>query len=89
MASKKFCDICEGECKSSGWYNLTYTCLLGRRKEDICHECMKKIKSYIKGKEYRRCKCGEMIIGNGHTECWRCRTRTHNDKMTTSVNNVE
>jgi hypothetical protein len=48
MANKIVCDICGGECESSGSYKLIYWCFLRTRKEDICYDCMSEIKKIIR-----------------------------------------
>lgn len=51
MATKKFCDICGRECASSGRYELVYKCVLRQDKQDICYECVERIKREIKNKK--------------------------------------
>jgi hypothetical protein len=49
MAKKIVCDICNKECDRSGFYKLYYSCLLcDFKKQDICYECISRIRQDIK-----------------------------------------
>lgn len=50
MAEKIVCDVCGKDCTYDSRYELKYTCFLRTKKEDICYECMTKIKKIIKDK---------------------------------------
>jgi hypothetical protein len=47
MFKKIMCDICGEECKPNGKYEIIYKSLLRNTKEDICLNCMCKIKTLI------------------------------------------
>lgn len=53
MAKVIKCDICGKECKEYAMYTLLeHRLILGSRKNDICYDCIDRIKEEIKaGKE--------------------------------------
>lgn len=51
MANKIVCDICGKECSDSGRYELWYKCVIRKKKEDICFECLKELRNFIRSKQ--------------------------------------
>jgi hypothetical protein len=55
MAEKILCDICNEECNRSGRYGLYYSCLFyDFKKQDICYDCIDKIRQDIKKAKVKR-----------------------------------
>jgi len=48
MSKIRICDICGKQTEESGRYELIYKCIVRIKQEDICVDCLQKLKDEIK-----------------------------------------